>query len=182
MNYRHAFGHKFEYPIGRKPNNVGRFLFEKYGNRIANVYVNSLKMIRQANNEPGLGLIHSGKWDAAFKALNKENLGFDFEDSPFGRDRFDIWPFDNPFTFTDVFTGFVFWLPLEKHRSVVGVPNFVDSLSANEIFRRWTVFNTVLGRNTDFTIDGLRQDCNVRRVFQVEGLDSLITVRDRWLH
>lgn len=182
MNYRHAFGHGFQHPSGKKANNVGRFLFEKYSDRVANVYVNFLAFSLRSPNNGSWGLIHNGKWDAAFKAVNKEDVGFDFRGSPFGEEAFDIWPFPNPFTFKDVFDGFVFYLPLEKHRCVVGIPGFIDSQSESEIMRRWTIFNTVLGRATDFTIEGLQQYCNEKRIFQFEGLDSLIAMRDKWLH
>jgi len=45
MNYRHAFNDKFQKQVGVKAENVGRFLFERYGNDIANVYLNSLSIL-----------------------------------------------------------------------------------------------------------------------------------------
>jgi hypothetical protein len=183
MNYRHAFGNRFEYPVGRKPANTGRFLFDRYGGRIANVYVSWLALaFADSGNDVDLRLIHDGRWDAAFRSLGLEDLGFDFTGSPFGRDSFDIWPRrDHPFTFSDVFTGFVFWLPVEKHRAVVGIPGFIDSSFAGEYLRRFRIFSTALGRRSDFTIGELAKDANERRIFTTDNLDALVRQRDRWL-
>jgi hypothetical protein len=182
VNYRHAFGHRFESPVGKKPNNTGRFLFEHYGTRVANVYVNWLALaLKPPAEDIALTLIHDGVWDAAFHAMKIEDRGFDFAGSPFGRDAFDIWPRKNPFTYSDVFDGMVFWQPLEKHRAVVGVPGFIDPAFANEYLRRNIIYNTILGQSTDITIDSLRGDANERKVIPTEGLDSLLVKRDKWL-
>ena len=122
MNYRHAFGN---YPDGSKPDNVGRYLFERYKGQVANVYLNSL--VVTDDNE--YTLIQKGKWDAAFKVLNNPNIGFNFKDSPFGNDNFDIAPAleKQNFKYKDIFTGFIFYLPLEKHLCVVGIPEIIST-------------------------------------------------------
>jgi len=182
MNYRHAFGHNFRDPLGGNSNNVGRYLFDKYGDRVANVYVNFLAEVIGPSNNESYRLIHDGKWDASFKLLGKENLGFDFADSPFGNDNFDLWPWITSFKFSDIFTGFVYWLPLEKHRLVIGIPGIIDSSSAQEMIRRHIISNTVAGRTNTVTVEELKSDYNERRVHQYDKLDSLTAVRDRWLH
>ncbi|HEY5509335.1 MAG TPA: hypothetical protein VIK29_11725, partial [Paludibacter sp.] len=85
MNYRHAFGNSFSYPNNVKPNNVGRFLFDKYNGKIANVLINTYAMTSaRSDNDVSTTAIQDGKWDASFKILNIENKGFNFKDSPFG--------------------------------------------------------------------------------------------------
>ena len=94
MNYRHAFSKSYT-----KDRNVGDYLFEKYKGKTANVYINYLaslnkfderdkdkaKMFQGMEQVP----IQNGKWDASFKLSEKENLGFNFENSPFGKDYFN---------------------------------------------------------------------------------------------
>ncbi len=38
----------------------------------------------------------------------------DFKDSPFGKDSFDLWVYKNPYHYQDIFTGFVFYIPIER--------------------------------------------------------------------
>jgi hypothetical protein len=184
MNYRHAFGHKFERTEGVKPQNVGRYLFERYGHRVANVYINfvALRDVR-SDNDMGFAAIQDGKWDAAFKAVNIKDAGFNFINSPFGKDTFDIWPVKVNFTFQDVFDGFVFYLPLEEHKNVIGIPGFIDSSFAQEVVRRYALFSTLPGGRfkplTD--IDGLKNDFNVKRERHLFMLDSLSVQIDKWL-
>jgi hypothetical protein len=184
MNYRHAFGHRFEYPVGKKPNNVGRFLFERYGDRVANVYINGYAFTRvRSDNDVETACIRDGAWDAAFKTVQKEDVGFDFAGSPFGADHFDIWPFQNhPFTFSDVFTGFVYYLPFQKHCCVVGVPGIVDSAFAPELARRQVILDRVQGRDASYVnMRNLNNMYGARREFPPEGLDSLTAQINKWL-
>jgi hypothetical protein len=184
MNYRHAFGHKFEYPPGKKPNNVGRFLFDKYGEKVANVYINFVAFSAvRSDNDITLAAIQDGKWDAAFKATDIENRGFDFKGSPFGKDSFDIWPFESPFKYQDVFTGFVFYLPITKFRCSTGVPGIIDSTFEPEMLRRQSVYSKVSGQTSasDTSIQQLKDDYNIPRESPLEDLDSLTTQIDIWL-
>ena len=114
MNYRHAFGNKFMYPDSVKPDNVGRYLFDKYPGKVANVLVNSIALTAgRSDSDVDYGAIHKGKWDASFKVLNKDNIGFDFKNSSFGEDYFDTWIFtEHDYSYADVFNGFVFYKPI----------------------------------------------------------------------
>ncbi|MGB8657965.1 MAG: hypothetical protein WCE90_09315 [Candidatus Zixiibacteriota bacterium] len=184
MNYRHAFGHRFEHPVGKKPDNVGRFLFDKYGDKAANVYINFVAFASvRSDNDITLAPIQDGKWDAAFKVTGIENAGFNFEGSPFGEDSFDIWPFKSPFKYQDVFTGFVFYLPLAKFRCAVGVPGIIDSTFAPEILRRQSLYSKISGQvsASDSSIRELKDYYNKARGFPLEDLDSLTAQIDKWL-
>lgn len=184
MNYRHAFGHKFERSEGVKPQNVGRYLFERYGNRVANVYINfvALKDVR-SDNDMAFTAIQDGKWDAAFRSLDIKDAGFDFRDSPFGKDSFDIWPMKVNFTFQDVFDGFAFYLPLEQHKNVTGIPGFIDSVFAQELIRRFALFSTLPGGRFKplKDIEGLKSDMNAKREHPIYMLDSLSVQVHKWL-
>jgi len=183
MNYRHAFGHRFERTKGVKPQNVGRFLFDRYGDRVANVYINfvAVRDVR-SDNDMAFAAIQDGKWDAAFKAVKIKDAGFDFRNSPFGRDTFDIWPFKVGLTFQDVLDGFAFYLPLEEHKNVTGLPGLIDSSFAQELIRRYALLSTLPGGRfkalTD--IEALKNDVNVKRERPFFMLDSLSAQIGRW--
>jgi hypothetical protein len=93
--------------------------------------------------------IQNGKWDAAFKATGKENLGFDFKNSPFGKDSFDVWYQKTDYTYSDIFTGFVFYLPLEKHSLQNGVKNFLLGMDMETIVNEWNLFNHAVGKTDE---------------------------------
>ena len=137
MNYRHAFNN-FTLANGQKMDNVGRFLFDYYGDGVANVMINALRLYPGSKR----GTIESapvqnGKWDAAFASLGNPCCGFDFTDSPFGRDSFDYYPFKNTkLKYKDVFDGFVFYQPLQKHVLKHGIPKLYDNKMEQEIRRR----------------------------------------------
>lgn len=133
MNYRHAFSKSLS---SDGTINVGDYLNRKYSNKFANVLINGPSLLPEVDksslNKPTIyqdmseTLTQDGKWDAAFNAAKKENLGFDFKDTPFGEDYFDKWPFTkHDFTYQDIFTGFVFYLPIEKHIDSYGVTDLV---------------------------------------------------------
>ncbi|MDP4239929.1 MAG: hypothetical protein Q8904_10725 [Bacteroidota bacterium] len=149
MNYRHAFGNNFSYPNNVKPNNVGRFLFDKYNGKISNVLISTYAMTSaRSDNDVSMTVIQDGKWDASFKILNIENKGFDFHNSPFGNDYFDIWPFTkHNYKYSDVFNGFVFYKPLDKNKLVEGIPDIIDSSFCKELSRRYQLIKKVTGRD-----------------------------------
>lgn len=182
MNYRHAFGRKFQHPSGKKPRNVGRYLFDSYGDRVANVYLNfvALRFADSSGNEIDYVPIHDGIWDAAFRASGRTNAGFSLDGSPFGKDRFDIWPFQTPFTFNDVFTGFMYYLPPEQMRCVVGVPDVVDSAAAIEMVRRLGIYNAAMGTSSTPTIEVVLKDYNTRREYPINRIDSIKAGIEKW--
>lgn len=179
MNYRHAFGNDFMYPDNEKPENVGRYLFEKYPNKVANVLLNTLTF--GSENENDIIAITDGKWDASFKNSNKDNIGFDFKNSPFGNDYFDLWTFtEHNFKYSDVFNGFIYFTPIEKIKLVVGVPNIVDSSFLPELKRRNLLVNKA--RNVNFPInDSILWNYNNKKINDKFITDSIKNQIDKWI-
>jgi hypothetical protein len=184
MNYRHAFRHDTMNPAGITRSNVGRFLFDHYGTRFANVFINNLALVSaRSDNDATYAPVQSGRWDAAFKRAGVKDAGFDFKGSPFGRDLFDLWPSHVDWPWQDEFDGFVFYLPLEEQKLVDGMPGFIDSAFSVELARRIAISNTVPGvrRWSAADIPGIADDLNKRREFPIDALDSVKAQIDRWL-
>ena len=180
MNYRHAFNQEF-FISGHSLKNTAYFLFKQYGNHVANVLLNSVGMTND-----NFTLLQDGKWDAAFKLLNKNNIGFDFKNTVFGRDSFDFWPYPTNFTYQDVFTGFVFFQPIEKHHIIEGYPGLIDPSFRDELIKRIDLICIVGGEFKKMAnLKKPLQDDNTflnaeddKKYYQV---DTLTNKRDSWL-
>jgi len=131
MNYRHAFS-----PIkgmnGRLMENTGRYLYEAIPGRVANVLLVNLVPIVATNTVIVLAPVQGGVWDAAFQEAGNRPVGFDLARSPFGADRFDLYPFDPTlaarYRYQDVFTGYVFDRPLDEQLIEMGIPGLYDGV------------------------------------------------------
>ncbi len=104
LNYRHGFLNIKYNSSGKKADNAGRYLKEKYKERIASVLINDIFPNINEEYYP----IQNGKWDATLEILHKSDIGFNFKNSPFGKDKFDMYPTENELTYQDVFTGFIY--------------------------------------------------------------------------
>lgn len=182
MNYRHAFNDRFPWPRGDNiegGDNTGRYLFEAYPGKVANVMINSMAIqVGNTDRKVILRMIQNGKWDAAFEVADNRSVGFDFADSPFAtREKYQ-----------DVFTGFVFYKPLEEHRLAVGIPGVFDEGFDNVLLERCAIAGrpmqgdevrsliSELGRVTTYAYEdkglGLGGDPD-------KGMD--LTEKDSWL-
>jgi hypothetical protein len=139
MNYRHAFP---ELKAFAHHQNTGAFLMRAYPGRVANVLINTVAPEPPSGQwpigeEPRIP-VQGGKWDAAFAVLGNPNLGFDFKGSPLGEDCFDLFPYRNiDARYREVFTGFVFFKPLQEHRLSIGLPDGIcDETFVAEVVRR----------------------------------------------
>ncbi|QXP63216.1 MULTISPECIES: hypothetical protein [unclassified Polaribacter] len=163
MNSRHAFSKTF---FENDDKNVGHKLIETYKNDVSNVYLNglapTLKVVESDKNETYKDYvqrpIQNGKWDASFKIINKESLGFDFKNSPFGNELFDLFPFiKHNYKYKDIFTGFVFYLPLKRHYEAWGIPNYVDDDFIDEFYKQQKFFSEAIG-NGEVLKENLKED------------------------
>lgn len=109
---------------------------EVYPGRIANVLINTDNFRHKELNY----LVAGGIWDAAFRYHGNPNVGFDFNGSPFGDTPFDNY--DKPkegTTYKNIFTGFVFYKPIEQWISGYGIPDVFDKKSIPELARRYYI-------------------------------------------
>lgn len=156
LNYRHAFMQDI---AGRC--NAGRYIYDTYGDRVANVYINSFSLAPDGTVQA----VQEGLWDAAFAMEQKDNIGFDLVNTPFGNASFDMIPFATTLTYAQVFTGMVYYTHFTQLRIVQGMPNFVDDEFAREMQRRYR-----LEGNLPPDIETLKQRYNrvIDRTYQEE--------------
>jgi hypothetical protein len=187
MNYRHAFSKPINNDIDNELNitNVGGILFDNYPNNVANVYLNSLatSTIAEDTNKnikfrdyvqtP----IQKGKWDASFKIINKENIGFDFQNNPFGEDSLDIWIWSKQYKYKNLFTGFAYYLPLEKHIEAYGIDNYLSDTFIEELYNRLIIFHEVYGGEVNK--DELKNDFKYNES-KYETLEEFNSVINKW--
>ena len=145
MNYRHAFPHLRKNRFEREEN-TGRFLMEAFPGRVANLMLNSVRPLPGSTPQRAvITALQEGRWDAAFAMCGNPNLGFDLQGTPFGQDPFDYFPFiRTQLRYQDVFTGFVFFKPLEAHQLAFGLPGLIDRSFADELFRRYGIVGASL--------------------------------------
>lgn len=192
MNYRHAFSKSYT-----KDRNVGDYLFKKYKGKTANVYINylaSLNKVDERDKEkakmfqgPEQVPIQNGKWDASFKLAKKENVGFDFKNSPFGKDNFDIWQATKTDDkYEDVFTGFVYYLPLDKQVNSSGVKNFFINADFQQFINDWNLFDKVTRKSEPRIYskeleNGYKKDFETIRIRKYTDLEKYQEIINQWL-
>jgi hypothetical protein len=141
MNYRHAFPH---IPIRQggqtaTVENMTGFLMAAYPGKVANVMINNVRLMPGSTDDHlVISAMQDGKWDAAFAVLANPSVGFDFKGSPFGGDEFDYFavPFPIGRKYQDLFTGYVFFKPLDEHRMTFHIPGLLDPPFAGEMLKR----------------------------------------------
>jgi len=139
MNYRHAFPH-LTITRGTRTktfHNVGGYLMDAFPGSLANVYLNSIALkMGTTDNSAVSTAVQDGKWDAAFEVMGNTPAGFDFANTPFGKDSFDIFPLDVGLNYSDVFTGFIFYKALDEQVMEKGVPSIFAGDFKDEVARR----------------------------------------------
>jgi len=113
-NFRHAFIVNNNNIIDNSnfANNQAQYIYNEFPKQTANVMLYGFRF-------DGITLkpINNGIWKTALKKTGYFPVGFDFKDSPFGQDYFDRIPHlfkPYPYTYSDIFTGFVFYKPEEE--------------------------------------------------------------------
>lgn len=176
-NGPHSYG-KFDcYGKDEYINCAGKYIIEKYPNKVANVMINWTKYaVHSVVNEP----VVEGKWDAAFRVIGNPNVGFDFANSLFGNDLFDhYYKTDIPCSYAkykDVYTGFIFYLPIEKWVCATGTPDIVDDTFAEELVRR----HEVIGKK-NLLAEALKQYYNMIESFPCYKTDEIEKHINKWL-
>lgn len=154
LNYRHAFLRDL---LGRV--NAGRFIANAHKGKVANVFLNSFILSKNANNPDHIALIHDGQWDAAFFKAGKNDLGFDFANSPFGQASCDMIPVVNNFKYSDIFTGFIYYQYIMDVKTVTGIKNYIDDQFGAELMERYKL-EQKLYQNQLPDIEDLKKEYN----------------------
>ena len=179
LNTRHSY-HNY---IGVNKNNkfyhlksAADYVFDYYTNRVANVMINwhTLK-----DNDD---LIADGKWDAAFHFMKNPFVGFNMEGSPFGDDLFDCLtkPVNNT-RYKDIYTGFIFYLPLEDLAPTVGIPNIIMEDFNIELKRREHISRLVNGLREGSLNSTINYYNNKRTVSPVNNKEEVILNFKKWM-
>jgi hypothetical protein len=139
LNYRHAFKiHTIGSNSGYINKNAAKYLFDYFGDRAINILISQTNF-NSKGNDLGMSLIQNGKWDASFKFLNIDDLGFDFKDNIFGEDNLDIWDVKSLKKYEETFDGFVFYKPIEEYNLVAYFDGLIPKGMEEEFFRRYKI-------------------------------------------
>ena len=128
MNASHGYAllnHKQGTGIKWLDSSTTNYLMKSFPGKVANVMINSVSALFTP--------IQHGKWETSFKIAGNPNVGFDFKESPFANDCWDgFFLSSKSLTYKDIFTGFIFYTPLNRQLKKVGYPyeldNFEDTL------------------------------------------------------
>ncbi len=183
MNYRHAFNHNYQRTKGVPEQNVGRFLFEAFPGKCANVMVNQFALAAiRSDNDVAVVPTCNGKWDAAFSTVGLENAGFDFNGSPFGNDSFDHDPRTVAgTTYRDIFTGFVYYRAIPDFRIVTGVPHIAEDGFDDEYEKREAVFYEIMQKNNPHEARKYIWELNEKKAAKEDFLPQLKKEINKWL-
>ncbi|WP_422082406.1 hypothetical protein [Ulvibacterium sp.] len=169
MNYRHAYNRNFQESNGNIIYNVGAFLFDKYPKTTANVLINSI-------------IMQNGKWDAAFEVAKKDDLGFDFKNSPFGKDQFDMWSFTkHENNYQDIFTGFAYYKSPKEFELIDGVDGLIDSSFMKTYKNRVKKWQQLGEDSYPLNDDEIYKMYGTKNIRPLDEIDSISTLINRWI-
>jgi hypothetical protein len=185
MNYRHAFNLNFKMPNGNIVKNTGSYLFDKYSGKIANVLINQFEFTdAETEEEITYNSSQKGKWDAAFEVLNIENSGFNFNNSPFGKDHFDLWPFHkHNYTYKDMFTGFIYYKKPKDFKLITGVTGLIDTTFLETYKKRTLLWKKISNNRINYSLDNdkIYEEYNIKKEIPIERIDSISAQINRWI-
>ena len=187
LNYRHAFKIHSMRSNGELQQNAGKFLCDYFGNRAVSILSNRPIFIKTQKGY-AYELIQNGKWDASFKFLEIDNIGFDFKNSVFGNDNFDLWEGNMNLKYKDVFDGFVFYETIENHDLIDFYNGMISKDFESECFRRYKIHleyfenNSMLKKLEDKNFrKKLLVEWNTKKVKKYPNFEHLIESRDKYL-
>lgn len=188
LNFRHAFKMHTITPDDEVVENAGKYLTDYFGNKSVTILSNRPVFFRK-EKDWAYKLIQEGKWDAAFKYLEIEDIGFNFNDSVFGNDVFDLQQVRNEVKYKEVFDGFVFYKPIEQH-DLVDVYNGLISKDFEEEFLRRYIIQLEYYKNSSM-LEKLKDETfrekvliewNTKRIRKYRDFEYLIESRDKYLN
>ena len=112
-NYRHAFAFRNTTDM-ELYGNEAQYIYTKFPKKMTNVLFHGC-----CSNGIYQAPIRHGLWNRAMKNNGNIPVGFNLEGSPFGKDKFDMYPPErrNIFqcSFQDVFMGYIFYKPEKEY-------------------------------------------------------------------
>jgi hypothetical protein len=135
MNTYHGYGLA---PNGKNYfGGTAAYIMKALPGKVCNVMMNTISMKYLWAFVP----VVDGKWDAAFELAGDPAAGFNFAGSPFGDDHFDARYLQiKGLDYKDVFTGFIFYTPLNKQFCRDGFP-FEFENAEDELIKRGACVN-----------------------------------------
>lgn len=137
MNNKHAFMRSYTMGDGRENYAATDSLLQYFGERLCSVYLMGLAPV-----DGRMEVVKNGEWDRYFRAAGKTDVGFDLASSPFAGEICDLIPSTakEKYMYGDIFTGLIYYRPIEEHLLVEGWPGFVDESFRKEFERRVKIF------------------------------------------
>ena len=126
--------------------------------------------------KPIMANVHKA-WLKKFRE-NPTREGFSFSKSPFGEDPFDLWAHPNDLKYQDVFTGFVFYLPLDRHKLVTGIQGILNEAYRKELKRRWAIVGEPYTVETESSIE---KELGIVTEIPYPKLDIYLKDIDQWV-
>lgn len=127
MNSNHGFGLLNginKSGIKSVDSSTTNYLMKNLPGKVANVMINTISLKSGILFTP----VQNGKWETAFSIVGNPSVGFDFKSSPLGDDEWDLfYQTSNSLTYKDIFTGFIFYKPLEEQYKKTGFPHEFDN-------------------------------------------------------
>jgi len=178
MNYKHAFlkDHTF---LGETTRNTGRYLSDKFKSKVASVYLMGLAIPQKG----AYTLVKNGKWDYYFETSKKTNVGFSLSGSPFGSAEFDVIPPDStlPLTYEHMFTGLIFYKPVQDHQLRIGWKGFASGKFIPELRRRINIYNEA--QEMGMTKEGIENNLlknNIEKTTKYNTIEKLNKEIAQW--
>lgn len=106
-NSRHSYNlSKYQF---KDLKNETTYIFDSLKGSVANVLINTIAAGKKNYSIWFLGSHNKSSWDKAFELCGNKSIGFDFEGSPFGEDKFDMNLNYDKFKYKDIYHGFIFY-------------------------------------------------------------------------
>ncbi len=114
---------------------TGEYIYKTYPKTTTNIYVNFYK-----SGDFSGDLTNSGLFDASFAYTGVDNIGFDLEDTPFGKSKFDLYDFGgedyDTANFDYIFDAMIYYKPVTEMLLVSGIPNVYPKEFENQFYER----------------------------------------------
>ena len=149
MNSRHGYTKDTHHTDSVMRQNTGRYLKEKYENKLASVLITGLG---HPNSWNEYTVLQNGKWDYLFESTNKTDIGFNINQTSFGKDTFDMTPLGwktDKFLYQDIFTGMVYYKKLDERVLITSYPGLMSKDFEPEFRRRWRIMDLSCGEEPD---------------------------------